>query len=216
MKTFKTFLCEEQSFDLDQFEKDCSFLFEQLKGTSGDKLLYRGTETGGMAPWEIMDFRFRSKPRDSSQYLHDKLNTAFVDLVGEPIRNWMFVTGSKQDAKGYGKPYVIFPIGQFEWVCNADIGKDGISDMYGTASYLATKIFQADKENKYSFDQRHTMAADLLVKKVSHSRWNVNERLDECIDSGNEIHLKCKKFYKIDANSDLFYDIIKPRLVQIL
>jgi len=216
MKTFKTFLREEQSFDLDQFEKDCSFFFEQLKGTNGNKLMYRGTESGGMAPWEIRDFRYRTKPRDSSLYLHNKLNDFFKDMVGEPIRNWMFVTGGREDANVYGKPFAIFPIGQFEWVCNIDTGEDRLSDMFGAAGYLAGKIFAADKENKYSFDQRQTMAADMLIKKLPHARWNINEGLIECIDSRNEIHLKCKEYYKIDANSDLFYDIIKPRLAEIL
>lgn len=216
MKTFKTFLNEGAHFDLQQFEKDCAFLLNQLKGTGGSKLLYRGTESGGMADWEIRDFRMRAKPRDSSQNLHDRLNDFFVDLIGEPIRNWMFVTGSSADARGYGKPYIIFPIGEFEWVCNADVGKNGISDMYGTTSYLAGKIFAADKENKYSCDQRQLMATDMLIKKLPHTRWNVNERLEECIESTNEIHLKCKRYYKIDAKSDLYYDVIKPRLAEIL
>jgi hypothetical protein len=144
------------------------------------------------------------------------MNDFFVDLVGEPIRNWMFVTGQQNDARQYGKVFAIFPIGEFQWVCNADTGKDAFKDAYGSSAYLSGKIFAADKENQYNYDQRQTMAADMLVKKFSHARWNVNEELEECIDNGNEIHLKCKQYYKIDTLSNLFYDVIKPRLAEIL
>jgi hypothetical protein len=216
MKTFKSFLKESKHFNIDKFEEDCSFLFQQLVGTQGEKLLYRGLEHHAGVDWEIKDFKLRTKPRDSSVYLHNKANEFFVDFFNEPIRNWLFTTGYANDAKDYGKVFAIFPIGEFKWVCNADIGPNAIRDLYGSASYIAGQIFANDKENRYSFDQRKDMAADLLVKKLPHARWNVNERLEECIDSKNEIHVKCEQYYQIDIRSDLFYEIIKPRLKQIL
>lgn len=54
-------------------------------------------------------------PRDTQQQYHDTANEVFNETYGVPFRNGLFVTGAEHTAKYYGKPVLVFPIGEFKF-----------------------------------------------------------------------------------------------------
>lgn len=209
MKTFKQFITEQQEFDLEQFKKDCAFVLEQLAGTKGKKLLYHGTTTNISDDFDVFQFRARTKPRDSTRSMHDRLNSFFTDQFGGPIRNWMFVTGRKNDALMYGYVHAIFPIGEFDWVCGLD---DDLHDLAGWHSMLSAQIFNADTTRKLAYDQRDVLATDHMINKMRHQKWKHNEDLVKCISSNNEIHFKTKQYYQFRLDGNTFENEVLPFL----
>jgi hypothetical protein len=211
MISFKQFITEGKTFDLERFKTDCAFMLEQLKGSKGQHLLYHGTMRYPKGDWEIRNFKERAKPRDSDVYLHTQVNKLFTDMFGGPARNWLFTTGNVNDAYVYGKTFdgvlVIFPIGKFEWLCGLD---QDLSDITGWHSRVFVQMTNTSRNLPY--EKRLNNATDYLVSKMRHMHWLHNEKLIECIKSGNEIHVKCERFYAFKLGGYVFTDIVKPFL----
>ena len=211
MISFKQFISEQKNFNLEKFKTDCAFMLTQLKGSKGNDLLFHGTTNSPKGEWEIRTFKQRTKPRDSSNYLHDKVNELFTDMFGSPARNWLFTTGILNEARVYGKTLegvlVIFPIGKFEWLCGLD---EDLRDLTGWHTRVTRQLMDTAKELTY--DERQIQAANYIVSRMRHMRWLHNEKLIECIRSGHEIHVKCNKFYAFKVLEPTFTDIVHPFL----
>lgn len=209
MISFKQFISESQEFDLEKFKTDCAFMLSQLKGSKGRDLLFHGTTDRPKGEWEIRTFRERQKPRDSDDYMHAQVNKVFTDMFGSPARNWLFTTGTSNNARIYGKTLegvlVIFPIGEFEWLCGLD---EDLQDLTGWHTRVSVQLMSAAKE--WSYDERQIQATNHMVSRMRHMNWLHNERLVECIRSGNEIHLKCDKFYAIKLSTALWAEVVAP------
>jgi hypothetical protein len=202
MITFKQFITEDAELDIKKFQADCAPILKILRG--GNKVMWHGTENGPDV-WAIRQWKERSGPRDSRKEEHDAYNKLFVDMFGEPIRNWMFVTSRFADAALYsGKrddAYAIFPIGNFEWVQGQ--GRD-LKDLTGWHTLTMSEIYNADTSGALSTDQRSKMATDFIVKKMRNMKWRHNTALKSCLQSENEIMIKCDKFYMIAKRGPLF------------
>ncbi len=213
MITFKQFITEESSFDLEKFKKDCAPFLSHLKGQDGKAVLYHGTTNYPRGTWDVRSFKERTKPRDSSKDLHKALNEFFKDKFGIEPRNWLFSTGFPNEARVYSRSndgvLAIFPIGEFEWICGLD---DDLRDLTGWHSRLRSDIMVADVKNKISWDQRHKMATDFMMKKMGLMNWKHNTDLVECIKSDNEVMLKCSKFYAFQYLEEPFTNVVKPFL----
>ena len=211
MISFKQFISESQEFDLEKFKTDCAFMLSQLKGNKGRDLLFHGTTDGPKGEWEIRTFRERQKPRDSDDYMHAQVNKMFTDMFGAPARNWLFTTGRSDDARIYGKTLegvlVIFPIGEFEWLCGLD---EDLQDLTGWHTRVSGQLMSVAKD--LSYDERQIQATNHMVSRMRHMHWLHNERLVECIRSDHEIHVKCNKFYAFKMLEPTFTDIIHPFL----
>jgi hypothetical protein len=209
MKTFKQYIQEaDQSFDLDRFKKDCDFLLTKLKGTHGKDLLYHGTPDLPDGDFEIRQFKERKWPKDSTKYTHAQLNKMFTEKFGVKARNWLFVTGDLKATFNYGinekGVLVIFPIGKFNWVCGLD---DDLRDLYE----LHVKIWRG-LDSKLGVTERDNLATDIMIDEIKNMNWVHNERLTDCINSYNEIHIECEKFYAFKYTSPTFNKIVKPFL----
>jgi hypothetical protein len=209
MKTFRQYIQEaDQIFDLDKFKEDCNFFLTKLKGTHGKNLLYHGTHKLPSGDFEIRQFQERTGPKDSTKYSHDQLNKMFVKKFGVKARNWLFVTGRLSYAFDYAKNengmLVIFPIGKFNWVCGLD--KD-LHDLYE----LHETIWK-ETDPKLSTTKRNNLATDIMIDKIKNMNWVYNERFIDCINSNNEIHIECEKFYAFKYSSPTFNKIVKPFL----
>jgi hypothetical protein len=100
---------------------------------------------------------------------------------------------------------VIFPIGEFEWLCGLD---EDLQDLTGWHTRVSVQLMSAAKE--WSYDERQIQATNHMVSRMRHMNWLHNERLVECIRSGNEIHLKCDKFYAIKLSTALWAEVVAP------
>lgn len=206
MITFKQFLVEEESFDIEKFKTDCAFMLEQLKGKPAHRILWHGSKDITTKNFEIRTWRERTKPRDSIQTYHDALNKFFTEKFGSPVRNWLFTTGNYDDAHNYAgnsslQPVAIFPIGKFEWVNGVD--KD-LRDMTGWHTRVSTEVMTSDPKGKISDDEVNQLATNFIVKKLMHMKWRHNTNLSAAIWSKNEIMIKCDKFYAFNPHGPAF------------
>lgn len=195
MKTFKQFLSEAPQFEIERFKADCAFTLEQLKGSHGQSLLYRGTPAAPI-DWEISKWQRRVQPKDTSLIYHRAMNEWFKSNMGDAIRNWMFCTGYKPTAGVYarGKPVtVIFPIGKFEWVCSKDPALTDMTDFIANLQHsISMKTPETGKDWIHTVET-NTIAA-LHDKLDSTQFWQSTDLLD-CIKSKTEIMFKCDKYY---------------------
>jgi hypothetical protein len=130
----------------------------------------------------IKDVRLDRKPKDTAPSLHNLFN----DLIAKAGKvanrsNSMFVTGSPSRAKEYGKLFVIFPIGNFNYTWSYEY-----EDWYNDAP-------ADDPEFEYFFPKYIEGDDDTLKKAV---------------ESNNEIMIKCKAAVYI--NDRFFNNYVLP------
>ena len=70
-------------------------------------------------------------PRNMDESVHTAINQHFFNVFRWPVRNGVFCYGvinptSNIQDLGYGQPYLMFPCGKFDFVCDNDI-----FDLYG-------------------------------------------------------------------------------------
>ena len=133
----------------------------------------------------IKDVRSDRKPKDTAPSLH----ALFDELIAKAGKvanrsNSMFVTGSPSRAKEYGKLFVVFPVGEFNYTWSYEY-----EDWYNDAP--------ADDPEFEIFFPKYIEGDDNSLKKA--------------IDSNNEIMIKCKAAVYI--NDHFFTNYVLPLLV---
>lgn len=104
----------------------------------------------------IIPFRFRKKPVDTPEIIHNSINKVSEETFGVPIRNLKFLYPSSIQTRAYGKPYMVIPKGHFKLYTNptvydmtVDYDLDDIrSDMYYDAFEI---LFDRIKESVQEF-----------------------------------------------------------------
>jgi hypothetical protein len=199
---FKEFITEGQKFDLEKFKSDCAFYLDRLKGTNGDRLLYRGTHDFPK-DFKIETWKSREGPRDSSLEMHDGINDFLNGKFGIKARDWMFCSGHIGDAALYSpghKSYtIIFPIGKFEWLSALNDDAHDMTEFYNRCKG-ALAINAATKEKSY--DERNKLAIDMMKHKMESWTWYHNQDIVGSIKGANEIMFKCDKFYAFYSYGD--------------
>jgi len=100
-------------------EKECSLFLRELKRCDG--LLYRGVNSSNK---DIFKKRVRNDryPKDMMKELHDDVDDMFWSIHGWRARSeGSFVSGSTWTVKTYGKPFLYFPIGKYEYLWSQKI-----------------------------------------------------------------------------------------------
>jgi len=221
MKTFKQFLSESHQFEIERFKTDCALFLEQLKGSHGSALLYRGSAFPP-TDWDIREWERRTKPRDTLRVYHDAMNEWYKDRMGDEVRNWMFCTGSAPRAQPYagwtGKPIsVIFPIGHVEWVCSRDPELTDMTDYIANLEHEVQKDLAAgieDEDQGEDQDAIETETIKRLTNKLSSTKFWRSTNLLDCIHSQIEIMFKCDKYYCFaDVKGGTLYS---PEMQQLL
>jgi hypothetical protein len=106
---------------------------------------------------------------------NDLYNTIIAKLGGVANRsNSIFVTGKREEASGYGKAYIVFPIGNFNYTWSP-----AWADWYFAANTIVD-VYQQGK-----------IKGNILV----------DEGLGTAIASGHEIMISCKKVLFVDPNA---------------
>lgn len=199
MKTFKQFIAEQETFNLEEFKEDCSFILSKLRGGGLENLLYRGMK-GPRPDFVFATWTDRERPLHTRVEYHDLFNDFFIDKFGAPARNWMFATGNRDTAEMYANPSlcVIFPIGQFDWICAQD---SKLQDLYTLSSGIESNVTLDDSipESK----ERKEILARLRIE-LEKAKWWHNTNLQDCIESGNEIMIKCKHYYSFNVSGDVW------------
>ena len=112
-------LFEEDAPDIiDLIKRDC----QQFIEAHPDGLMFRGMDNKSMKPFKGT-VRQDRKPVNMSKEKHKRIDDWFEKEFGFKARSQsIFVTGEFDDARSYGQPYAIFPIGEFEFVWSPQVG----------------------------------------------------------------------------------------------
>lgn len=212
--TFKSFIYEQQEFDLEKFKKDCAPFLKQLAKVPNENIrkpmMFHGTP-GAPADWEIRQWKERSGPRDTPPEVHNILNQGLEDLFGAKIRNWMFASPEYSTAKIYARnsyPCAIFPIGNFELYAIADDNNEkfanDLTSLHGMIKYDVERAGVPEEESD-------VVAARHLAQKFKHMHWVKND-LRKALTSEykTEIMFKCDKFYMFNFGGDTFHEKVAP------
>lgn len=193
---FKDYLVEYKELDLDKFAEDCHFYIEEAKQAKQfHKIMWHGTKAFDFH-WDIIGFKPRSEPRNTPFVAHTEFNRFFERRFGWPFRNGLFTTSNEYGAVGYGRPFAIFPIGKFEWLCNPN---PIYSDL--TGAYI-------DFKKAEDLEDKDNSATVLFMDKLKHTKdWKHNVDLDKCLNSESEIMIKCEKFYAVREHAPELDDI---------
>lgn len=178
-----------------------------MKATkNGEMIVFRGGAYLGEI--FIKDTREDRKPKDSSLKKHEAFND-ILKVAGSPANrsNSMFVTGSYGEAFEFGRPYVCFPIGEFNYAWSP-VWRDWTRQLHSRQiKELLLKPEVADSiDDLYTLWQVIKDPNNFDMKKV-HEAIVVNSRLHEAIKVEHEIMIQCKSALYVRHNivSDIFY-----------
>jgi hypothetical protein len=125
-------------------------------------------------------------PRDTPNIINTYIVKWFKDNVGIPYRqaNTLFATGSMKEASDYGRTFMVFPVGNFEY-CWSPMYKD------------LTVQFEYMQGNHYSADQVKEEVDRMMYK----GHYEFNHGLQQAIMSRKEIMIYCKEYYILDYDA---------------
>ena len=144
--------------------------------------LYRGMEAASH-PESITKKQVRldnRRPMSSAQIKHDRYNLYFQEVFGAPFRNALFASGDRKMAQFYGYPFVVFPIGEFEFIWSPDVNDMALDIQWPQAGgWINVPPSQEAVDDKLEFAGYR------------------DRDLPQAIKSGNEIMIRCKEYYAV-------------------
>jgi hypothetical protein len=174
---------------VDKILHDCSYFFDINGRPVQSPPLYRGTNKF-IKDYEIITPRKNRKPLDTPIAIHRELDKLFKKKFGWKARSeGVFVTGKRSSASEYGQPYIVLPIGKFKYVWSPYI--------YDLHSKLVNTGVIYAKGNKSKVIMEKDEYMPILEELVGKYKDN---DLDTAIHVGNEISMKCDKYYIINEN----------------
>lgn len=128
---------------------------------------------------------FQREPRDTPPIINDYIVSWLWQKFGIPLRkeHTLFATGANYQAAGYGKPFMVFPIGNFQY-CWSPLVKD------------LTDEFHHLTGQKLSASQ----IRDEVARVMFQAKYQFNTGLNEAVMSYKEIMIYCKSYYIFDGD----------------
>ena len=173
-------------FDEEKFEKYCQFYFSQLGELATTNYFWRGTDSENIKTNAINPFRPRTRPTSLTKRMHARINEFFEDKFGKPFRNGLFVLGDTDSSsvENYGQPYIIVPVGKFEWLTSEEFGDLYIDGFIGVDDFDESDDAAVAKREEEFFEEI-----------IGSKKWIHNKNLKNAITSGNEVMLWCPEGY---------------------
>lgn len=121
MRYLKTYNIFESNLHLDTIFSECKPFINDLKKCENGSFLVRGVQDYDI---DIKNFpiNLNRVPTDMPTWAHDILNDVFYEKFGWSCRGGIFTYGRIFTGKesimevGYGKSYLLFPVGDYEFV----------------------------------------------------------------------------------------------------
>lgn len=231
-QTFKSFISENDLLDntftdaqiavSKLIKKDCSyFLSTFVKGDSNNRL-YRGIHDMDNENIHSILYnclylgavRENRRPRDSSQVIHQMLDDYFEKQTGIKYRSAsVFATKSFFTAEEYGEPYLIFPIGKFDYAWSPDVydaylvlGQYGnmsgrlirkIEKIYPEVQKLFPEELEYVSLDEFTRSPHHYPEAAVTALTLIPNMWHFNKGIE--MATSHEIMISCKEYYLIDS-----------------
>ncbi len=205
MNSFKRFLLSEENIkvshaqaaemifrDCQPFLKEIDYRGRDANGLDNNLYLYRGMngEAVGSYPFLKNEVYHDRKPRDMPIEYHKALDSYLYKKFGIKFRsNAIFVTGELGRAQSYGTVHMIFPIGEFKFIWEENIG-DIWEDMVFSKHFL-------DVYPKYVPPSGSEDPVDIFSHMLKIEDYYKDTDLETAILSGNEIMINCKNYYAV-------------------
>lgn len=141
----------------------------------------------GSIPFVKKQVHKNREPLDMPIQLHDMINDTFNEIFGVKLRSeCLFGTSNLNIAKQYGKIYLIFPIGKFDFYWS-----ERIFDLFISVDVLFKDYNRyVDKEGNFK---------NALIKMLKKN-YKKNGDLVRAMSVKNEIMIDCKEYYAIKIN----------------
>lgn len=173
---------------------------EIINNANSNNFLFRGISSFN----KVSTFdKFKSisdrEPVDTPKQIHDMIDRALYKKFGwKPRSEGVFTTGSYSDAHGYGRTYIFFPIGDYEFVWSTTI-----KDCYLKAKKIIIEYNNKVQNQKLAILHSKSQMLnskefeELFIDNFSFDSFKDND-LTSAINSGNEIIFKCKEYYLVN------------------
>ena len=194
LATFKNFL--QGLGPVGKIQSECRAFLDET-----DQPLYRGVGATlnpfkMMSAWEVRKDR---QPRDAHPLAHKVMDEWFEKNFGiKPRSEGLFCTSNIEQAKDYGSPCFVFPVGNFKylWGVSATTQRP-IKDTLE----LANRIAKRETERTAGPLIRDTEHAREIANDVLRSvKWSTS-RLKEAQSAGAEITVICDHYYLVPVDS---------------
>jgi len=135
---------------------ECRPFLKEFKktGLAGKRWIWRGSAKnipGKNRGIKAIIPRTDRRPKDMSRELHNKFDEDLHDVFGwYPRSEGVFTTGKRSVANSYGKPYIFFPEGKYQYIWSPDI-----DDLYGTADDKNLEMWSSDQVWFDDFELEH-------------------------------------------------------------
>jgi len=155
-------------------------------------------------------------PMSTPENLHNSLNALFQKKFGASFRNAMFCTGNLEQAKVYGMPFAIFPIGNYKYIWSPEF-----RDLYQKFDGF---VWDSKNDENIKHLKRPNFDAGMQKLWINSINWNSyrTDGLNDAIyyQNGVEIMLRCKSYYglnmnhiKVDKNAGPLLNAIQDYLI---
>jgi len=211
MKKYITYINESIDTELTEVFKNCAPYIKLLKECDG-KMLYR---EGQYLVDDITEFEHNwyRRPKDTPLEVHEIMNDVFMKEFGWTARSGVFCyINTKYRESGYGKGYLLFPIGDFEYLWSDEI-KDMFVDFEMEMMGIPEDMIE-DEWNLKCGDDKKCMDDTKKYEEYFNMRMDeykndfylkLEEKIKDFQDSNickayyiNEIMIKCDSYYMID------------------
>jgi hypothetical protein len=193
---------EEKSYELplEQIEvaktirQNCQPYLQQNPHAVDKYAMYRGIGLQGFTRRDstVIYKKIRVDDRyvtHSSPYFHKFFNKKFTELYGAPFRNAMFVNGQSAKVAEYGRIYIVFPRGDFNYIWS-----DEVDDLYIRTLRAANDQFP---EGFQDWNLRDAIFGETKLRTELDyiAQTYRSDQLLEGIASGHEIMIRGQAYY---------------------
>lgn len=178
---------------LKQLQRDCAPYIDQNPFYLP---LYRGMVLDNEKTITKMQVNKQRSPTMSSMFYHEEYNKYFLKHFNKPYRSCsVFSTGNKFQAKEYGDPFVIYPIGKFDFCWSPHM-----EDLFLLEDdYTRLEIYT--NQHNIVPDDNNGYPAAVIKQFISDTldglQYRENDNLHAAISSDNEIMVNCDYYYAI-------------------
>lgn len=178
---------EAQTWSL-MIQRDCG---EYLSMVEDPFSLYKGSKEEYR--FEKKAVRLEGRKAVEMNPMHKvAINKVWTEQFGAPFRDSLFVFGDAGDAEFFGTAHYVFPIGKFEFLWSPKVWDLN----YKTRSMIIHTDLDDSDPGTGSSEMKDVRR---LMKAVQNAGYQ-NTDLEDAIDSGNEIMIRCKEYYIMEAN----------------
>ena len=231
--SFKNFLLQEESLSneqiIDHIKNECSeFLkeidfrvnpsidtFSSISYNQVPRALWRSAQHDADVFIKLSGNRLRT-PTDTNLKMHTLLVKHLSNQFGYPYRSLgVFCSTSKLQATEYpGTPFLIFPIGEYEYVYSP-IVRDAFEQFDGQSSgneptawkQIFSKFKDENKEDYLDedgyilYNKWYDLVYEYLEKYKPYTNTDLKSALDTYSKDGIEVVVKCNNYYGVSVDS---------------